>query len=64
MIFRRLFFVLAALCSVAHADQPWTFSNSTRYIALGDSLAVATAPCRRPTATLTCCTSKGCSTAE
>src|SRR5687768_5276946 len=36
---RILFFVLASLCSVAHADQPWTFSNSTRYIALGDSLA-------------------------
>jgi lysophospholipase L1-like esterase len=31
--------LLALLTGVARADQPWTFSDNTRYIALGDSLA-------------------------
>src|SRR5438105_1532374 len=31
--------VLLAIADIAHADQPWTFSNNTRYIALGDTLA-------------------------
>ena len=30
--------VMLALAGVAHADQPWTFSNDTRYLAMGDSL--------------------------
>jgi lysophospholipase L1-like esterase len=33
------FLVLVAMAGLAHADQPWTFDNNTRYIALGDSLA-------------------------
>lgn len=36
---RFAFLALALLGTVAHAEQPWTFSNNTRYIALGDSLA-------------------------
>ncbi len=36
----RLVFVFFLLVSsLAHAEQPWTFSNNTRYLALGDSLA-------------------------
>jgi len=31
--------ILVLLAGVARADQPWTFSDNTRYIALGDSLA-------------------------
>lgn len=30
---------LALFAGLAYADQPWTFSDNTRYIALGDSLA-------------------------
>ena len=36
---RFAFLALALLGTVVHAEQPWTFSNNTRYIALGDSLA-------------------------
>jgi len=36
----RLVALLALLATgLAHAEQPWTFSNNTRYLALGDSLA-------------------------
>ena len=36
----RIFLVLALLISAAaRADVPWTFSDNTRYMALGDSLA-------------------------
>ena len=31
--------VLFAIAGLVRADQPWTFSDNTRYIALGDSLA-------------------------
>lgn len=36
---RLAFLFLALPGAAAHAEQPWTFSNNTRYIALGDSLA-------------------------
>jgi lysophospholipase L1-like esterase len=36
----RLVALLGLLATgLAHAEQPWTFSNNTRYLALGDSLA-------------------------
>lgn len=31
-------FVVLILSALAHAEQPWTFDNNTRYLALGDSL--------------------------
>jgi hypothetical protein len=40
---RKLFGTAAAalilVSSFAHAESPWTFSNNTRYLAMGDSLA-------------------------
>jgi len=36
---RPALFVLALFGGAVHAEQPWTLSNNTRYIALGDSLA-------------------------
>jgi len=30
---------LLSVCALARADVPWTFSNNTRYLAMGDSLA-------------------------
>ena len=42
MIRKLLFAAAAALLFVsrfAHAEVPWTFSNDTRYLAMGDSLA-------------------------
>jgi lysophospholipase L1-like esterase len=42
-MFKTLFRLAALLgllaAGLAHAEQPWTFSNNTRYLALGDSLA-------------------------
>lgn len=31
--------LIVAFAAVARAEQPWTFDNNTRYLALGDSLA-------------------------
>jgi lysophospholipase L1-like esterase len=43
LMIRKLFGVAAAalllVSSFAHAESPWTFSNNTRYLAMGDSLA-------------------------
>ena len=39
IVLRFAFLALALLGTAAHAEQPWTFSNNLRYIALGDSLA-------------------------
>jgi len=36
---RCVLLVLAMAAGLARAEQPWTFSNNTRYLALGDSLA-------------------------
>jgi lysophospholipase L1-like esterase len=36
---RCILLVLAMAAGLARAEQPWTFSNNTRYLALGDSLA-------------------------
>ena len=31
-------FTILAISATARADQPWTFNNNTRYLAMGDSL--------------------------
>jgi lysophospholipase L1-like esterase len=37
--FRSSLLVVALIAGAAHAEQPWTFGNNTRYLSLGDSLA-------------------------
>lgn len=36
---RYAFLILVMVAGLARAEVPWTFSNNTRYLALGDSLA-------------------------
>lgn len=38
-VFRLVVLLGLLVTGLAHAEQPWTFSNNTRYLALGDSLA-------------------------
>lgn len=38
-LFRLVFLIAFLFAGQANAEQPWTFSNNTRYMALGDSLA-------------------------
>jgi len=38
MWLRVFAFAILAISATARADQPWTFNNNTRYLAMGDSL--------------------------
>jgi lysophospholipase L1-like esterase len=39
IVMRSTLLILVLLAGAVQAEQPWTFSNDTRYLALGDSLA-------------------------